>query len=149
GAGLYNGALSSKTFWEISKDVAAARRRLQRYSDIDLKVDFTDILNDVNDAIFFRKIQLETHLLLLQRKRPGLLSFKSGEAKLISPNEVRIEGADGGEPIKAGHIILATGSRPRYLPSIPIDEKIIVTSDGIETFREFPESMVILGAGVI
>ncbi|HWZ21824.1 MAG TPA: FAD-dependent oxidoreductase, partial [Cytophagaceae bacterium] len=25
GAGLYNGALSSKTFWEVSKDIEAAR----------------------------------------------------------------------------------------------------------------------------
>jgi dihydrolipoamide dehydrogenase len=45
--------------------------------------------------------------------------------------------------------MLATGSRPRKLPNIPIDEKTIVTSDGIESFEEFPKSLVILGAWVI
>lgn len=150
GAGLYNGALSSKTFWEISKEVASTHRMLHRFSGPTLSVQFPDILNDVNDAIFFRKIQLETHLLLLQRKRPGLLSFIHGEAKLISSNEISIKTDINKEDfVKADHIILATGSRPRVLPNIPIDEKVIVTSDGIEGFKEFPESLVILGAGVI
>jgi dihydrolipoamide dehydrogenase len=149
GAGLYNGALSSKTFWEISKDFANARRRVERYNSGELKISFREVLDDVNDAIFFRKIQLETHLLLLQRKRPGLLSFKTGMAKILSPNEIEISAGNKKENVSADNIILATGSRPRKLNDICIDEKIIVTSDGIESFTDFPESMVILGAGVI
>ena len=47
------------------------------------------------------------------------------------------------------YIILATGSRPRYLPELPIDEKVVMTSEGIEQMHDFPESMVIVGAGVI
>lgn len=150
GTGLYSGALSSKTFWEISKDYANAQRRISRYNEKQrLDISFRQVLDDVNDAIFFRKIQLETHLLLLERKRPGLLTFKQGEGRVISPNEVEIISEHHKESILTDHIILATGSRPRKLPAIPIDEKIIVTSNGIESFREFPESMVILGAGVI
>ena len=38
---------------------------------------------------------------------------------------------------------------PRKIPSITIDEDIIMTSDGISSLDEFPESLVILGAGVI
>jgi len=148
GAGLYNGALSSKTFWEISKDIANARRRLHECTGA-ISIKFRDILRDVNDAIFFRKIQLETHLLLLERKKPEIIRFKAGEALLLSKNEVQITGVKGKEVIWANNIILATGSRPRKLPDISIDEKTIVTSDGIESFKDFPESMVILGAGVI
>jgi dihydrolipoamide dehydrogenase len=44
---------------------------------------------------------------------------------------------------------MAVGSRPRYLPHIPIDEKIILTSDGVSSLPDFPRSIVILGAGVI
>jgi dihydrolipoamide dehydrogenase len=44
---------------------------------------------------------------------------------------------------------MAIGSRPRYLPHIPIDEKIILTSDGVSALTDFPKSIVILGAGVI
>lgn len=46
-------------------------------------------------------------------------------------------------------MILATGSRPRYLPELPIDEKVVMTSEAIENMLDFPESMVIVGAGVI
>ncbi len=53
------------------------------------------------------------------------------------------------ELVYADNIILATGSRPRYLPELPIDEKIVMTSEGIENMDDFPESMVIVGAGVI
>ena len=50
---------------------------------------------------------------------------------------------------KGKNIIIATGSRPRKIPSITIDEDIIMTSDGISSLEEFPKSLVILGAGVI
>src|SRR5437868_3185573 len=63
GAGIYNGALSSKTFWELSRDVSLARKRLQKYACTEIKVDFKEILNDVKEAIFLRKVQLETHIL--------------------------------------------------------------------------------------
>jgi dihydrolipoamide dehydrogenase len=149
GAGIYNGALSSKTFWEISRGIYSTRKKLSKYSPGDKKIDFKDIVNDVRDAIFLRKIQLETHLLLLQRKKRDKFDYKKGTAALLNKNEVLIKMENEEEIIYADNIIIATGSRPRKLPHIPIDEKTIVTSDGIEAFTEFPESMVILGAGVI
>src|SRR5690606_8653290 len=51
--------------------------------------------------------------------------------------------------INTDYIILATGSRPNKLPNIPVDEKIIMTSDGIESLDDYPKSLVIVGAGVI
>lgn len=52
--------------------------------------------------------------------------------------------------VTASYIILATGSHPRHPPGIPIDEKLIATSDGIHTnWTRWPESVVIVGAGVI
>lgn len=150
GAGLYNGALSSKTFWELSRDVSLARKRLQKYSCHEIEVNYKEIISDVTDAVFLRKIQLETHLLLLQRKRKDLLLYENAAARLLNKNEVELTRSSGEKfSVFADNIVVATGSSPRKLKHIPIDEKIIVTSDGIETFDEFPESMVILGAGVI
>jgi len=78
-----------------------------------------------------------------------LLEFKNGTAKLVGQNEIEITNGTSKEVVYADHVILATGSRPRYLPDLPIDEKIVMTSDGIESMTDFPESMVIVGAGVI
>ena len=150
GVGIYHGALSSKAFWEISNEIVAVRKRLHKYYSGEPIVDFKDILNDVHDAIFLRKIQLETHLLLLQRRKKDLLEYLKAEARLLDNHQVLLTKPDGEqETIYAEFILLATGSRPRKLPHINIDEKIIVTSDGIEGFTEFPKSMVVLGAGVI
>ena len=94
---------------------------------------------------------LEDHLHLMKDSHhTGLLSYKKGAAKLISQNEIEINtGHFEREVVWADYIVLATGSRPRYLPELPIDEKTVMTSDGIEDLDDFPESMVIVGAGVI
>ena len=50
--------------------------------------------------------------------------------------------------IDAEYIVLATGSIPRKLPNVVIDEQNIVTSDGIGKLDKISDSMN-LGAGVI
>ena len=151
GAGLYDGALSSKTLWELSKDVFMARKRVHKYSVYkDFLVNFDKVKRELHDAIEERKNQLEGHLIELKSEGFSSLLFnKYGAAKLVSKNEVEINGTEGKETICAKDIIIATGSRPRYLPNIPIDEDIICTSDSVHSWKELPKSMVILGAGVI
>lgn len=152
GAGLYDGALSSKTLWELSKDVYHARRRTKMYSESDeFKLNYSNILAELDNAIKERSDQLVGHLNALQSEGyKDLFFYKHGRAKLTSKNEVFIACENGeNEIIFANNIILATGSKPRKLPNIPIDEKIIVTSDGIHHWKKLPKSMVVLGAGVI
>ncbi|MCU0431339.1 MAG: NAD(P)/FAD-dependent oxidoreductase [Cytophagaceae bacterium] len=150
GAGLYNGALSSKTFWELSKDIRSARKRVAKYAQGTFEVKFKDILADVREAIQNRKEILESHLRILHELHADYFKLQKGHARLVSKNEVLIKNADGSEEkVWAEYIVLATGSTPRKLAHIPIDEKIIVTSDGVESFDHFPESIVVLGAGVI
>ncbi len=151
GAGLYDGALSSKTLWELSKDVHMARKRVNKYSICkDFMVDYDKIKLELRDAIAERKYQLENHL--DQLKKEGFTNFlftKYGKASFINKNEILITHGTETETIWAEQTIIATGSRPRKLPHIPIDERIICTSDSIHSWEELPRSMVILGAGVI
>ncbi len=152
GAGLYNGVLSSKTMWELSKDVNLAQKRVKKYSTCgDFKLDYEQVKKELNNAIKERGTQLEHHLNELKNVGYRDIFFqKYGKGKLITKNEVEITDKNGEqETVYAKNIILATGSKPRYLPHIPIDEKTIVTSDGIHDWDELPESMVVLGAGVI
>ena len=66
GAGLFNGALSSKAFWECSTRFAATRNDLKD-KGIDYSMHFSDALKVVEAAVFERKFQLNVHLNLLQR----------------------------------------------------------------------------------
>ena len=149
GAGIYDGALSSKTFWEISKEYSSFCKKMRHYGLEEPVVHFKNVLQEVNDAVFERSDQLEEHLRLVKKQRPESFSFVKANAHLLSFNEVELETDSGKEKVFAENVIIATGSRPRKIPSITIDEEIIMTSDGISSLKEFPESLVILGAGVI
>lgn len=150
GAGVSNGALSSKTWWELSREVASFRKNLKKFNIDVPEVNYREIQREVRNAVAERKSMLEDHMLQMQDSRHAhLLKFMKGTARVATRNKVEVATAYGKEVVWADYIILATGSRPRYLPELPIDEKVVMTSDGIENMEDFPESMVIVGAGVI
>ena len=149
GAGIYDGALSSKTFWEISKEFASFSKKMRHYGLSEPNVNFHNVLQEVNDAVFERSDQLNQHLQKVIQQRPEHFRYLKGSASLLSSSEIEVKTESGSQKLFAENIIIATGSRPRKLDSIPFDEKVIMTSDGISSLKEFPESLVILGAGVI
>jgi len=147
GAGIYNGALWSKAMWEFSQKVIERRNKEQ---DKFLGVTFAEMMEDVNGAIFDRKLQMTLHMSLLQSGSiKKNLHYERGTAELVDKNHVKIHKTKGDKIVETDFVLLATGSSPRYLSNIPIDEKIIVTSNGISNWTELPKSLVILGAGVI
>ena len=102
----------------------------------------------VHRAVAEKHVQLKQQIAYFQKS--GQLKFFHGHAKFASKNEVNIVDAEGKtQTIWADNTVMTAGSRPRYLPNIPIDEKIIMTSDGASSLPDFPKSIVILGAGVI
>jgi dihydrolipoamide dehydrogenase len=151
GAGITNGALSSKTLWELSRDMLAFRKNLDRYQLEPPKAVWNEIQTEVQNAVKERVHLLSSHLKELQSnsKYSPYINFIEGEASIISEHLVEIETSIDRLAVETDYIIIATGSRPRYLPNIPVDEEQILTSDGIELMEDFPESMVIVGAGVI
>lgn len=150
GAGIYNGALTSKTMWELSQKVATINKSLYKAGRRRLDITWEDIKETEKEAIFERKFQYSSHLKLLQAKLKDSFVYERGTGKMLSNTEVEIKRKDGTEcVIKTDNIIIASGSRPRTLPNINVDEKIIMTSDGIHHMEDFPRSLVIVGAGVI
>ncbi|MBC8258970.1 MAG: NAD(P)/FAD-dependent oxidoreductase [SAR324 cluster bacterium] len=149
GAGIYDGALSSKTFWEISKEYASFSKKMLHYGLSEPDIHFHNVLQEVNDAVFERSHQLEEHLQLVIQRSNAAFRFVKGSGRLHSSNQIELDTDSGKELVFAENIIIATGSRPRKIPTIKVDEKFIMSSDGISSLEEFPESLVILGAGVI
>lgn len=145
GAGIYDGVLTSKTLWEYSQKISSIREMIPNYS-----VDYSDIVRTMKEAVFERKTQMTVHLNLLQKQQPDNFCYYKGMASFVDKNTISIKKEDGTTKlVSADNILITTGSRPRYLPHIPIDEQIIMTSDGVKNLAELPESLVVLGAGVI
>ena len=73
-----------------------------------------------------------------------------GKGKLISANEVEVTNPKGKKQIVKGkNIVLAAGSRPINIPSVPWNGSTVVGSSGALEFSETPKKLAIIGAGVI
>jgi len=150
GAGLYNGALTSKTLWELSQKVQATNENLEHFGHTPYKPSWAEIKTTLNEAVFERKFHYSCHIKLLQNETEKCqFTYERGLAAFKNDHEIEITHDGAIKTIYGKNIIIASGSSPRKLPNIDIDEKIICTSDGIEHIDELPKSMVIVGAGVI
>ena len=79
-------------------------------------------------------------------RKNGVESIK-GSGYLRSAGEVEVR--ETGQVLSAGHVILATGARPRSLPSLPIDGTLVLTSREAIESKVLPASAVIIGGGAI
>ena len=153
GAGIHAGALSSKTMWHLSCDYSAAARTDRGFRALGgLEVSYSSVIESVRTAAAERRSLLDRQLACLSvpSQNGGLVTLVRGSARFISATEVEVTRPDGGlEKVEAKYFLIATGSRPRVPDGIPVDGEIVVTSDHIEAFPSFPESMVVIGAGVV
>jgi len=73
-----------------------------------------------------------------------------GRGSLKDERTVFVQGDDGKtEEISADRILIATGSRPASIPAFPLDGQRILSSDDALFLRNIPETLLIIGAGVI
>src|SRR5690606_30233264 len=109
GAGVTNGALSSKTWWELSRETASFRKNLRRFNLKEPSINYKEIQNEVKNAVAERMGMLEDHLnKMLEFYSPDGFAYRVGVARLVSQNEAEISNADGKtERFYGEHIILA------------------------------------------
>jgi len=80
------------------------------------------------------------------------VDYFKGKGSLSGPNGVNVALNDGGsESLDTKNIILATGSEVTPLPPVPVDNAAgkIVDSTGALDISKIPESMAVIGGGVI
>ncbi len=71
-----------------------------------------------------------------------------GEAKIVKPGTVTVTGKGAGT-YQAKHIIVATGARPRVLPGIEPDKKLVWTYFEAMVPEKMPKSLLVIGSGAI
>lgn len=152
GAGIHEGALSSKTMWHLSNDYAGACRTDRGFRAAGLEVSYGAVMETVRAAVAERRAALVKQLDQLARpdSRGGVVLLRRGSGRLVAPHTVEITGEGGArERHEADHVVVATGSTPRVPEGVEVDGDRIVTSDHLESWEDFPRSLVIVGAGVV
>ena len=75
----------------------------------------------------------------------------NGKGVFKSEKELAVQDDKGKEveSVKAKYFIIATGARPRQLPNLEIDGKMIIDSEKAMQLEKQPKKMVVIGAGAI
>lgn len=83
--------------------------------------------------------------------RKNKIQVLRGAGRLAGAGVVTVQGANGAAEatVRAPHIILATGARPRPLPGLPFDQTQVLSSTEAMVLQAVPERLVIIGAGAI
>ncbi len=151
GAGIMNGALTSKTMYELSMDYAVAARTDRGYRSGSLSVDFCKVIKTVIHAAKEKQYQMLSQIETFSEGKSsnGSICLKRGWAKFLDPNTITVTGEDTFETLKAKNFIIATGAKPRKAPGLEIDHERIINSDDILKLKKFPERMLIIGSGII
>ena len=154
GTCLHYGCIPTKTLIACAKIFSLAKRSSSFGIELDnLRVNFTAI-QEKKDKIIRQLAQG------MQSKLSGVDVINS-LAQIISAQEVKVDG----RLINAKFILIATGSRPFQLPELKfdgstsltinpeqgrrIDQKKIISSDEALVLSEIPQSLLVIGGGVI
>jgi NAD(P) transhydrogenase len=145
GACVHQGTIPSKTL----RETAAQMVRLRRGADVfDAKIgagtEIARLLTRLD-----RVVGAHVRYMGDQLRRNGIDVLK-GRARFATPHVVEVESVSGEvRACEASLVVIATGSRPRTPPDIPVDHENILDSDSILSLSYLPASLAILGAGVI
>ena len=142
GACVNTGTVPSKTLRESALHLSGMRQRgFHAAVDVQLRRDIT-----VADFMHRKQIVVEREWERIDGnlKRHNVERFR-GEARFLSPHEIAV-----GDQVLRGEIILiATGSSPFRPPGVPFDDEFILDSDSILRLDRIPQSLAVVGAGVI
>lgn len=148
GAGLQTGTIPSKAMREaayVASRAGVGGMRLLASPDSHLRHGLlAETVRRKNMVV------AQQESVILQRLLASGTALIPGEATLTGPHSVQINGRDGKQrTFSAEVIVLATGSRPRRPENIPFDKKRILDSTSILNLSHLPETLLVVGGGVI
>ncbi|MBV1879434.1 MAG: Si-specific NAD(P)(+) transhydrogenase [Pseudomonadales bacterium] len=137
---VHKGTIPSKALRESARRYQSAHRIFKT----DTPTELAPLMKNVN-----RVVDAHDAYISAQLKRNNIQCIR-GKAKFLSPHQVEITHPGRGiTVVTARFIFIATGSRPRHPPDIEIDHEYVLDSDSILSMNYLPQSMIVLGGGVI
>ncbi|GGQ78767.1 Si-specific NAD(P)(+) transhydrogenase [Streptomyces asoensis] len=146
GVSLHTGTIPSKTLREAVLYLTGLTQRDLYGQSYRLKENIT--VADLT-ARTQHVVGRETDVIRAQLTRNQVALF-AGTGRFVDDRTVALRETGGQERlISAEHIVIATGTRPARPDSVEFDGRTILDSDNVLTVERVPQSMVIVGAGVI
>lgn len=151
---LHKGCIPSKALLKSAEVYNTAKHHAADYGVHTEKVtlDFKRVQDRKNGIIK----QLHQGVQGLMKK--GKIDVFNGFGRMLGPSifspmpgtiSVEMSNGEENEILILKHLIIATGSTPKSLPGLELDEKTIMSSDGALEMEELPKSIIIIGGGVI
>ncbi|THB79691.1 MAG: dihydrolipoyl dehydrogenase [Desulfobacteraceae bacterium] len=136
---------------KIMKNSADLYNKLKKSASLGITI--TGELSFDMDALMERKNKV------LESQRKGIesllqghqINIEKGRAKIVSPGHIDVADTATGKSIGVDydHLIIATGTEPLNVSDFPFDHERILSSNDILEIDSVPESIVIIGGGVI
>lgn len=148
GAGLQTGTIPSKAMREVAYLVSRSGYGGMRQA---LAQDGRSRHGLLADAVRRKEVVIaQQESVILQRLLRSGVALIPGEASFVDAHTIQVTDVAGNaRRISAAAIVLATGSRPRRPPNVPFDKKTVLDSTSILNLRHLPDSLTVVGGGVI
>ena len=144
GVAINTGTIPSKSLREAVFNLLGARRQsLSEFRALDRKQQLSDLT-----AYCQRVIQAEISVVQQHFLSNGI-ELLHGTGVFASPDTVVVEAEHSVETVGADHVVIATGTYPAKPSTIAFDNDKIITSDEVLKLPYMPNSMIIVGGGVI
>lgn len=147
GACVNTGTIPSKTLRESALHLSGFKQRGFRRGTVEVSI-HTDISVSEFMARKQQVVEREWRRIDENFRHHRIDSF-TGTARFNSPHELIVTNAIGQETLQGEVILIATGSSPYRPPNIPFDDRWICDSDSILTLDHIPDSLAVVGGGVI
>ena len=136
------GCIPSKTLLKNAEYISILQKGEELgFSFDNLRIDYSKAY-ERSRSVVQRQIRGVAYLL-----RKNEIEHVQGEAVLRDARTIEV--APEGRILKGHNIVLATGAKPRSIPSLPIDGETIINSRHALGLQELPSSAVIVGAGPV
>ncbi len=144
GVAIHTGTIPSKALRQAILQATGGRDHLAVRADVKAgRVTIGELL-----ASCQRIIATEMEIVRLQLRRNGVEVVR-GEAAFKDPHTVTVTSRDDRREVTARKFILAVGTEPVRPGFIPFDDRCVLTSDDLLHLQRLPESLVVVGGGVI
>ncbi|PIC75672.1 dihydrolipoyl dehydrogenase [Sporosarcina sp. P19] len=154
GTCLHSGCIPSKAMLKSAEVYRVTRQEANEFgvNTGDVSLDFSQVQKRKG------KIVDQLHAGIEGLMKKGKIDVYHGTGRILGasifspmPGTISVEMDNGNENeiLILKNLVIATGSKPRSLPGLEVDEKSVMTSDGALLMNALPSSITIIGGGVI